>query len=58
MVVKIKVNRPVKQLNHFLDGLVMIFSFSASKTRRQTVKEKAPLTRFPRTMVGESVPPT
>ena len=40
MAVKIKVNRPEKRLNHFLDGLVMIFSFSASKTRRQTVKEK------------------
>ena len=40
MAVKIKVNRPVKRLNHFLDELVMTFSFSASKTRRQTVKEK------------------
>ena len=35
-----KANLPVKRLNRFLDGLGMIFSFSASKTRRQTIKEK------------------
>ena len=35
-----KTYKPVKRLNRFLDGLVKIFSFSTSKTRRQTIKEK------------------
>jgi len=39
MSVKIKVNRPVMRLNHFLDGLVMIFSFSASKQEDKLSKK-------------------
>ncbi|MDC1285742.1 hypothetical protein N8Z33_03545 [Flavobacteriaceae bacterium] len=35
-----KTYRPVKQLHSFLDGLVKILSFSASKTRREVIKEK------------------
>ena len=40
MAVKMKTYKPVKRLNSFLNGLVKIFSFSTSKTRRQTIKEK------------------
>ena len=40
MEVKTKTNRALKQLNSFLEGLVKILSFSASKTRGEIIKEK------------------
>tara|TARA_B110000495_G_scaffold198182_1_gene209571 strand:+ start:788 stop:916 length:129 start_codon:yes stop_codon:yes gene_type:complete len=40
MGLKTKLYRPSKNSTSFLDGIVKIFNFSTSKTRREIIKEK------------------